>query len=228
MRSNTNSRNPAPQEPGKLAADRETLWANLSTFLLPRVKRWVYSAHIPSWLGQQEDVAQDIVQETLYKLLNYIQRAEKGEVAPVLDLQRLAIKIAHNYLRDLMRKDNRLERFEMYDRTSLEHVVKSRAIDPSEVALEQVYQAWLFCKVAEFAAIIAAKQRTALLRDLAQHMSFMQELTLLQQAFKEKGMDFKQYQNWKATNGQERSRHAASLSISYKKITQWSKESSLQ
>jgi len=224
MRSYTNSHNIASHEQDKPSADRESLWAELYTLLLPLVRHWVFTAHIPSWLGQQEDVVQDIAQETLYKLLKYIQRAEKGEVAPVLDMKHLAIKIARNYFLDLMRKDRRLDRFELYDRTSLEHVVKSKAIDPSEIALDQVYQAWLFCKVAEFAATIAAKQQTALLRDLAQHMCFMQDMTLLQKAFKEKGMDLRQHQSWKATSRQECSRHAASLSISYKKIAAWSNE----
>ncbi len=171
---------------------------------------------------------QDIVQETLYKLLKYIQRAEKGEVAPVLDMQHLAIKIAHNYFHDLMRKDYRLDRFETFDRTSLEHVVKSSTIDPSEIALDHVYQAWLFCKLADFVVTIATKQQTALLRDLAQRMGFVQELTLLQKTFADKGIDLKQHQDWKSTNRRESSNHAASLSISYKKIAGWSQDLPLQ
>ena len=134
MRRNTGPHNRASQEHDKPAADREDPWGELYTVLRPLVKHWVYAAHIPSWLGQQEEIVEDIVQETMCKLLKYIHRAEKGEVAPVLDIQHLAIKIAHNYFRDLMRKDQRLDRFELDDRTSLEHVVKSNAVDPSEIA----------------------------------------------------------------------------------------------
>lgn len=179
-------------------------------------------------VGQQEDIVEDIVQETIFKLLKYIHRAEKGEVAPVKDMKHLAITIAHNYYRDLKRKDRRLDRIELYDRTSLEHVIKSGVVDPSEIALDCVYQAWLFFKLADFVVTIATKQQTALLRDLAQRMYFVQELTLLQKAFADKGMDMQQHQNWKSANKRESSQHAASLSISYKKIAGWSKDLSLQ
>ena len=228
MRGNTGTNNAASQEHNKLTADREILWADLYLLLRPLVKHWVFTAHIPSWLGQQEDIVEDIVQEAIFKLLNYARRAEKGEVAPVKDIERLAITIARNYFRDLKRKDRRLDRYEMYDRTSLEHVVKSASVDPSEIALEHVYQAWLFFKLADFVVTIAPKQQTALLRDLAQRMYFLQELTLLQKAFTDKGMDLKRYQNWKGANKRECSQHSASLSISYKKITEWSKKASLQ
>ncbi len=227
MRGNTRSNNAATQEHSKFAADRE-IWAELYTLLPPLARQWVYTAHIPSWLGQQEDIVEDIVQETIFKLLKYIHRAEKGEVAPVKDMKHLAITIARNYYRDLKRKDRRLDRFELYDRTSLEQVVKSRAVDPSKIALDRVYQAWLFFKLADFVVTIATKQQTALLRDLAQRMYFVQELTLLQKTFADKGMDLKQHQDWKSANKRERSQHAASLSISYKKIAGWSKDLPLQ
>ncbi|MEO8971301.1 MAG: hypothetical protein ABI406_06850 [Ktedonobacteraceae bacterium] len=227
MRENTGFNDAATQEQSKSAADREILWADLYTLLLPFARHWVYTARIPSWLGQQEDIVEDIVQETIFKLLKYIQRAEKGEAAPVKDIKHLAITIARNYYRDLKRKDRRLDRFELYDRTSLEHVVKSSIVDPSEIALDHVYQAWLFFKLADFVVTIAIKQQTALLRDLAQRMYFVQELTLLQKTFADKGMNLKQHQSWKGTNKREDSQHASNLSNSYKKITQWSKEASL-
>jgi hypothetical protein len=40
-------------------------------------------------------------------------------------------------------------------------------------------------------------------------------------------MNLKQHQNWKSANKRESSQHAASLSISYKKIGAWS-DTSLQ
>ncbi|HVB24032.1 MAG TPA: hypothetical protein VNG51_18995 [Ktedonobacteraceae bacterium] len=226
MRGNTGFNNAATQEQSKIVADRE-IWAELYAFLPSPIRQWIYTAHIPSWLGQQEDIVEDIVQETIFKLLRYIHQAENGEVAPVNDMKHLAIKIAHNYFLDLMRKDRRLDRFELYDRTSLEHVVKSRMVDPSEIALDHVYQAWLFIKLADFVVTISAKQQTALLRNLAQRMYFVQELTLLQKTFADKGLDLKQHQDWKSADKREQSQHASNLSLSYKRIEEWSKEASL-
>ncbi len=224
MRENTRSNNAATQEHSKLTADREILWAELYALLPPLARHWVYTAHIPSWSGQQEDIVEDIVQETIFKLLKYIQRAENGVVAPVKDMKHLAITIAHNYYRDLKRKDRRLDRFEMYDRTSLEQVVTSGAVDPSEIALDHIYQAWLFFKLADFVVSISIKQQTALLRDLAQRMHFGQTPTPLQQAFTAKGLDLKQHLDGKSASKREQSQYAANLSLSYKKI----KEASLQ
>jgi DNA-directed RNA polymerase specialized sigma24 family protein len=227
MRGNTDSNNAASQEHNKLTTDREIFWAELYFLLRPLVKHWVCTARISSWLGQQEDLIEDIVQETIFKLLNYTQRAEKGEVAPVQNIEHLAITIARNYFRDLKRKDRRIDRFELYDRTSLEHVVKSKNVDPSEIALNHVYYAWVFMKLAEFVVTVSTKQQTALLRDLSQRMSFGQAATLLQQVFADKGLDLKRHQDWKSSDKREQSQHAANLSLSYKKIEKWSKEVSL-
>jgi DNA-directed RNA polymerase specialized sigma24 family protein len=227
MRGNTNPNNAASQEHNKLTVDREIFWTELYPLLCPLVKRWVYTAQISSWLGQQEDLIEDIVQETIFKLLNYTRRAEKGEVAPVQNIEHLAITIARNYFRDLKRKDRHIDRFELYDRTSLEHVVKPKTVDPSEIALNHVYYAWVFMKLADFVVTVSTKQRTALLRDLSGRMYFGQTATLLQQAFADKGLDLKRHQDWKSSDKRERSQHAANLSISYKKIEEWSEETSL-
>jgi len=227
MRGNTDSNNAASQEHNKLTADREIFWTELYPLLCPLVKRWVYTARISSWLGQQEDLIEDIVQETIFKLLNYIRRAEKGEVAPVQNIEHLAITIARNYFRDLKRKDRRIDRFELYDRTSLEHVVKSKNVDPSEIALNHVYYAWVFMKLAEFMVSVSTKQQTALLRDLAQRMHFGNSPTPLQKAFADNGMALRAHHGWQGKNKREQSQHAANLSLALRQIKKWAAEASL-
>ena len=227
MKGNVGITSFASQEQSKTADSKEILCSKLYVLLRPVVKHWVYTAHISSWLGQQEDIVEDIVQETLLKILIYLLRAEKGEVAQIKDIEHFALVIAHNYCRDLQRKDQRLERYEMYDRTLLEQVVKSRAVDPAEIALKHVYNVWVFLKLANFVVTIPTKQRTALLRDLAQRMSFGNSPTPLQGAFADKGMELRAYHGWRGENKREQSQHASNLSLALRQIKVWAANASL-
>jgi DNA-directed RNA polymerase specialized sigma24 family protein len=224
MKGNADTTHSALLEQNKLLSRREIFWNKLYSLLRPLVKRWVYGSGATSWRGQENDVIEDIVQEAIFRLLKYAHNAEKGEAAPVEIPEHMVTVIARNCFIDKLRKDGRLVRYEADDRLSLEHVVKVRVVDPSEIAFNHVYHAWVFIKLADFVVTISAKQQTALLRDLSQHMYFGQTATSLQQAFADKGLDLKQHQGWKSANKREQSQHASNLSLSYKKI----KEASLQ
>lgn len=228
MRGNTDSNNAASQKQNTPTAVRETLWADLYFLLRPLVNRWVYTSGVSCWLRQADDIAEDIVQEALYRLLKYMKKVEEGKAAPIGNVEHMITVIAHNCCRDWMRRDGRLEHFPTDDILSLEHVVESTVVDPSEIALDTVFQSWLFIRVSNLVKkSIPEKQRIALLRDLAQRMHFGKTPTPLQKAFADKGMALRAYQGWQGKNKRERSQHAANLSISYKKIEEWSKEASL-
>lgn len=224
MKGNADATYSALQEQNKLLSRREIFWNKLYSLLRPLVKHWVYSSGISSWRGQEDDVAEDIVQEAIFRLLKYVLNADKGEAAPVEIPEHMVITIARNCFIDKIRKDGRLVRYEADDRMSLEHIIKSSTIDPSEIAFNHVYHAWLFIKLADFVVTVSIKQQTALLRDLAQRMHFGQTPTPLQQAFADKGLDLQQHQDWKSADRREQSQYASNLSISYKKI----REASLQ
>src|SRR5713226_6064759 len=89
----------------------ETTWQQLYLSLRPLIKRWVYSLHVPSWQGQELDIVEDILQESIVRIFKYVKKAECGEVPPIDSLERISIVIAHNYCKDLRRKDLRLTRF---------------------------------------------------------------------------------------------------------------------
>lgn len=211
----------------KVIEDKEILCSQLYVLLRPSVKHWVYTSHVSCWSGQQEDIVDDIIQETLLKTHIYLLRAEKGEVEQIEDIEHFALTIAHNYCRDLQRKDQRLDRYEMYASTSLERVIKSKAVDPSEIATDHVYQVWIFLKLASFVVSISKMQKTALLRDLAPRMSFGNSPTPLQKAFAARGMEFQVYQDWRGNNKREQSQHASNLSLALRQIKTWARKASL-
>src|SRR3989442_304340 len=114
----------------------EIPWQDLYDLLRPLVKRWVYASHVDSWKGQEDDIVEDIVQEAIIRTLKYARRADSGEVAPIDFLERLSIVIAHNYCRDLKRRDQRLLHVDIYDRSYGEDVDRYQQDDPSEIAFD--------------------------------------------------------------------------------------------
>lgn len=227
MKGNADTISFASQEQSKLAESTEIFWAELYFLLRPLVKRWVYNSGVSSWRGQEDDVSEDIVQEAIYRLLKYALNADKGEAAPIEIPEHMVTVIARNCFIDKWRKDGRLVRYDTDDRSSLEHLVKKRAIDPSEVAFDCVYHVWLFLKLADFVVTVSTKQKTALLRDLAQRMHFGNSPTPLQKAFADKGMELRVHQGWQGKNKREQSQHAANLSLALRQIKKWAAKASL-
>src|SRR5215471_5937734 len=86
--------------------------ASLYQLIRPLAKMWVYSAHLSSWRGQEEEIIDDIVQESITRVYVRLQKAERGEADEVKSIEALSRRIARNYFIDLVRKDQRLLRFE--------------------------------------------------------------------------------------------------------------------
>lgn len=205
---------------------REICWEKMYQVVRPLARRLVWRSGI--WGGQEEDVAEDVVHDAIERLYRHMQRAEKGEVSPVEHPERMIIVIAQRCFLDRWRKDRRLVRFDSDDSLSLERVVQSAIINPAEVALDIVYQRWLYVKIADLVSKrIPDKQRIALLRDLSQRMSFGNSPTPLQKAFADKGMEFPAYQDWQGRNKREQSQHASNLSLALRQIKTWARETSL-
>src|SRR5437660_6233637 len=79
------------------------------------VRYLVGCTRVPSWEGQQNDIIEDIVQETMRRLFERVRQGERGEKPPVQSLKHMMITIAYNYYRDLRRRDHRLSRLQMAD-----------------------------------------------------------------------------------------------------------------
>jgi len=177
-----------------------------------------------SWHGQEDDIIEDILQETARRLIERRLKVDLGEAAPIQMLERMAIATAYNYCQDMRRRDCRLIRLipgaylpEVHDILN-----ESKEMDLSASATECVYQESLFTLLAQEIAHFPEKQQRALLVDLANRMSFEEQLTPLQKAFLNVGISLKEYQQTPPENAKERSRNAALLHYAYKRITQLS------
>ena len=209
-------------EPGS-----DAFWINLYSFLRPFVKRLVYSSGISSWRGQEEDLVQDIVQETIVRVLKVIRRAENGECTQIASPKALSIVIARHYYEDLRRRDRRFVRIAADDDSNGAHVLLQSYLDPSELALNNMFLEWLYVKFSLEAVKFSQKQRIALLIDLANRMDFSLVPTPLQKAFLEVGIQLQDYQQPLPKDPVERSRIASNTSLAYKRTQNWSRDNIL-
>src|SRR5437660_1309866 len=81
----------------------EKTWADLISVLRPYARHFVYSARVGCWHGQEEDIIEDIVQETAYRILERFQQAERGEALPIYSPKQMLVMIARNYFIDIIR-----------------------------------------------------------------------------------------------------------------------------
>src|SRR5947209_12441629 len=63
--------------------DSEDIWDTLYPSLQSLARYLVYALRIPVWRGQEEDMIEDIVQETARRLLERVRKAECGEAEPI-------------------------------------------------------------------------------------------------------------------------------------------------
>jgi DNA-directed RNA polymerase specialized sigma24 family protein len=214
------------QLPGSTTDDlsSDALWINLYTFLRLYVRRLVYTSGIATWRGQEDDIVDDIVQEAIVRVLKCIRRAESGEGIPVASPEGLSIVIARNYYEDLRRRDRRLVRIANDDDSPGVHVVLQSHLDPSEMALNNMFLEWLYIKFSLAAVKFSHKQRTALLIDLANRMDFEVQPTPLQKAFLEAGIRLQDYQQPLPKDAVERSRHASNVSLAFARTREWARK----
>jgi DNA-directed RNA polymerase specialized sigma24 family protein len=199
-----------------------TSWDELYPKLRTLIRHLVHSFHVQSWSGQEDDIVDDILQETARRILERQQKAEGGEALPIEMFERMAMVTASNYCRDLRRKDRRLVHLPCGAclGNALDITGEEDVIDLSEEATEHIYQERLFELLAGEIVKFPCKQRNALLVDLANRMCFETRPTLLQQAFLKRGIRLQEYQQPVPESTKERSKHAALLYHACKRVAQ--------
>jgi DNA-directed RNA polymerase specialized sigma24 family protein len=193
-------------------------WHTLYRQLTVIVTRWVCSANLPTWKAQCEDIIDEIVQETMMKVLKRIRRGESGELSPVYSVGGLCVRVAHNVFIDMVRHDRRLVPLASDSWHHAPYDFPDDGEDYSEVAVDNVYTASLFRQVALAIQAFPPKLRAALIIDLVSRMSFDGEATPLQQALLNAGIDLEQYRGRSSSDPIARSRQASLVSLGYKKI----------
>lgn len=192
-------------------------WHNTSCLVNCLVTKWVYSAKIATWLSQRDDIVADIAQEAMVRSLWRIQRGITGELPPVRSVQSLCIRIAHNCFIDKIRSDQRLLPILANEPEQGQHRAGEEE-NLSEVAAENVFTASLFEVIVAEVINFPPKLRTALFIDLASRMSFKGEPTALQLTFLRAGVALHEYRIQIPSDPVARSRHAALVSLAYKRI----------
>ena len=192
----------------------ETLYSRLCGW----VKYWVYSAHIVSWKGQEEDIITEVAAEAITRLCERLRKVEQGEAEPVNSLEFLGKTIARNYFIDLVRRDKRLIRLTQLTSTVGESVVKMKWVDLSEKVEDAVFQEELFNQVAPEIMRFPKKQRAALLVDFARRIEFQSRPSPLRRAFLKAGVELSEYQRQRSDNATERGRQSSLLSLAYKRV----------
>jgi DNA-directed RNA polymerase specialized sigma24 family protein len=194
----------------------ETPWASLYPILLSRAKRWVYNSNVFSWIGQESDIAWDIVLTAMRRTFEYVLKAQ-NEGIEISSLERLSVVIAKNCFQDLRRKDSRLQPLNRDGCSQIENTIHDD-LNISEVILDKVYEEWLFREIAKKVAKFPPKLRTAMLIDIARRMEFDLQPTPLQVAFLEVGIQLREYENLLPQEPILRSRHASLVSLGYKQL----------
>ncbi|GCE18130.1 hypothetical protein [Dictyobacter kobayashii] len=204
--------------------DRQTVsdrvWMELYTTLRPYILGWVYSSGVTSWHGQEHDIADDILQEAVIRTLKYTRLVENGIGMPIHSMTCFGRTVAHNHFRDLRRRELRLIRPTSQDGEVSYLLSNGDDVDPSEIALDSLMRISVLMTLARIIVDFPAKQRTALLTDLANHADLSGETSQLQTAFMSVGIDLREYRRALSGDPLERSRHAASLSMAYKRLRQ--------
>ena len=203
--------------PGHCFKDEE--WKRLYPLLRTRIARWVCTSYSPSWTRQRHDVIEDIVGETIVKVVAYAQQAALGTVREIDSLEKIATVAAYHCYVDALRRDQRLQPllpdFEEPTGWSSNKV----DVDPMEQAIDNVHCELIFAHAARWIVKFPDKQRTALLVDLASRMYFDPfESTPLQEAFALVGIDIRSYNRPLPSATKERANHSTHLSLAYKRL----------
>lgn len=218
-----NSHLPTTSVPPDYEFEEDTL-ADLYIQLKSLASYLVNLQPLPFWRGHEADIADDIVQETMHRLLERQQKFLRGDATPILSLRNMASTIASNFYRDLKRRERRLNRLDIPDPSLHEQMdndifqlERYEVIDMDHV-INEVDNAATFvvlaCEIQQF----PQKQRSALLTDLANLMCFDTEPTALQSAFHRVGIEMQDYQQKLPDEFRARTRHISSLSQAYKRL----------
>lgn len=197
----------------------EEEWGELIPLLRERVARWVCTSCRLSWTRQRHDIIEDIVGEAIVKLVAYAQRAEIGAVSEIDSLEKIAHVTAYHCYVDAYRRDEKLVPLIQDSEEPGAYVIRVADIDPADRAIDNIYYELVFIQAARWIATFPEKQREALLTDLANRMYFDPfQMTPLQDALASVGIDIRSYWKPLPIDQQARARHAAHLSLAYKRL----------
>ena len=188
----------------------------LYTVLLPLATSWVYAAHLYSWIGQENDIAWDIVLTTIQRIFEYYRKSECENTA-IGSFKKLGIRIAKNYFHDLRRKDNRILPLNREEISNVEYMMheETNSLEGIEECDEET---WLFQEIAKQVVNFPNKLQRAMLIDISRRTDFDAQPTPLQEAFLKVGIQLEEYAGLMPQAPVLRSRHASLVSLGYRQL----------
>jgi DNA-directed RNA polymerase specialized sigma24 family protein len=197
---------------------KDQLWEKIIYDLHPYILRCVYTMRVASWRGQEEDLAEDIVQLTLERVFIRQKKSAAGEAPPIEALLPFCKRTARNLCLDLKRKDERLVRLHTDSAERNLEAFLSEGYDPIEDLLEVLDRTSSLIQVAYLITGLRGKQKTALLMDLAHRTRFSEEPTPLEVALAEVHIILSDYLLPLPVDPVLKNRYTSSLSLAYKKL----------
>lgn len=194
------------------------LWSEIYETLTVYVRVHIRNAGVQSWRGQEYDLVEDIVQETVVRAYLYLRKVESGEARAVLSLQSFTKTIARNHSEDRRRKETRTLRPSDDSKNGEVEEAEDERFDPIEDALEDLAYISLMVEIVRLIATFPDKQRIALLTDLANIACRSEYPTFIEEVFLDAGIYLREYQCPLPEDKKLRSRHASLLSYVYKRL----------
>ena len=195
----------------------EGFWEHLYRTLYKSVPSLVHRYKVSSWEGQEEDLINDIIQETVMRIYH------KFLVSPDKDftiqsIEAFSYTIALHYCLDLQRKEKRLTHLSDDEHERAVHISPLNEDDELTILLETISQQPTLMQAAHIIAMIPCKQRRALLIDLARYNDFTEQPTVLELALAEAGIQWRDYSQPLPHTRLERTRHNALVSLGYRRL----------
>lgn len=196
----------------------EQTWYDLYTYLRSLVRGWVFYAHVVIWYGQQEEIVEEIVQETVMSVFEYTLRSHRNEGPPVVYLKAFSRITAYHLFIDLIRKEKRLVPLFSGNSAYEGGIARDELPDVEELAVDHLVFEETVGLAAELITRFPNKQREALLRDLADAAAFAETPSLLERKLAEQGIQLRNYAGQQSDDSQERSRQTSLRWHGYKRL----------
>jgi len=206
----------------------DMLWHSLYPPLRSLARYLVCTSPLPYWRGQEDDLVEDITQETVRRVIERALKATRGEAPPIQSFKQMATTVAYNYYRDLKRHDYRLSHLDMTDTGMYSpHCYPVETYSDEyllDIVADKVDRERLFDMLAREIDQFPPKQKQAILIDLANRMYFDEVPTSLQASFLNVGIELRHYHRPLPTDSRGRSRHISLCSQAYKRIAHFQSE----
>lgn len=200
--------------------DEDSSWSELRSRLTFQVRGWVYSSHVPCWLGQKDEITDDIVSESLKHLIERVIEAKAGTAEPIASLYPFARQVAYHCFIDQVRKDKKKVRFSQITTEYEEEAVIGLILaDMEDTTLNTVDFEQFFKIMAREIATFPKKQKEAMLRDHARRAISMTNPAPLLHAYQSAGIQLMDYLNYTLTDEVEKRRYSSILHCAYRRLS---------